>query len=286
MNHANAYKLFLLAAASFAGGGLTVLTGCKNTTSAAEASKTVGPPPTIRISALPQGAPVANPITDPAWQNTQWYLLVPPSSTPHTTSETRAALLYDADNLYVAFVSNKPDQPAAPDNDIVSVYLDTIGDGTEVVRIDQPSDASAPTCTWIRSTVTAATREATAKSSGGLDTAHPIVEIPFVPVKGLTAHTQNLTTSGASAWTTVLTIPLQSLPLPLRTSGSPGAHWKVNLLRTTVTGDPNSGSEVLQSNLSPVYRGGQSRCQYRMAQMVLESPAATASLGTTAGKGF
>lgn len=268
MNHANAYKMFLLAAGLLATSSLALLSGCKNSTSAAAlVGKVVGPPPTIQIGTLAPGASVADPMSDASWQGTQWYLLIQPTNTTHTTSQARAAMLYDADNLYVAFVNNKT--PLTPAHDMVSIYLDTDGDGTEVAKIDVPSDGTEPTCTWIRSTVSAATREASARADGGLDNEHPTSQIPGVNVKGLSATVKDLTGNNEKVWTAVVTIPLQSLPLPVRANGTSGAKWKVNLLRTTITADTGSGSEALQSNLSPVYLGQQAICPYRMAEIVL-----------------
>jgi len=271
MNHAKAYKLFLLSASILAVGSLALLSGCKNNTSAATLEKTIGPPPKLDIAPLAVNAPIANPLKDDAWQTAQWYLLIAPSNTLHTTPPTRAAMLYDENNLYVAFVSDKSAAPIS--RDVVSIFLDSSAalDGTEIVKVEiTPTGKTA--CDWIRSSVTADVRQAAAHENGVPDTTHPISDISNLPVKGLTAATESSSAVNDTVWTTVVTIPLQSLPLPLRSVGSPGTKWKINLLRSIITADTGTGSERLQSNLSPVYLAEQARCPYRMAEITLTGP--------------
>jgi hypothetical protein len=259
---------FVLAGAALAALAAVALTaGCKgNTTSAAGLEKHVGPPPRVDAAVALSNPGNSDPLTDAPWAKTQWYSLVAPSNTHRTTPPVRAAMLYDPATLYVAFVSDTVPPPVAPiAHDAVSVFLDSsaMQDGTEMAQVTVNSDGHC-TCTWVRAAMAAQPKE-----DGSPDLAHPVSKIVDFAVKGLAAHTAQTTRSGALAWTTVITIPLKALPIPLRAHADAGEHWKMNLLRTITTVDTGAGAQQLQANLSPVYVGGQYVSPYRMADLVL-----------------
>ena len=77
---------------------------------------------------------------------------------------------------------------------------------------------------------------------------------------------------GQPAWTLVLAIPLQGLPLPLKIDPHAvreGAHWRLNLIRANTLKSAGT-QDILQSNLSAVYPAGQQVSPYHMTQFVLD----------------
>jgi hypothetical protein len=149
--------------------------------------------------------------------------------------------------------------------DAVSLYLDTRagGDGREMIKISVDA-AGQSSCTWVRMSVPPAVRP-----DGSPDLGHPVSTIPDVTIAGLTARVRDGSFEGSPVWTAVVAIPLKTLPPPLRTSATPGAHWKFNLVRSVVTDWGTPRAEQLQANLSPVYVGAQEFAPYRLAELVL-----------------
>jgi hypothetical protein len=199
-----------------------------------------------------------------------WYTLQAPANTSKSTPGVTAAMLYDDNNLYVAFVSETVPPPAAPiTQDAVSVFLDSTADqdGKEMVQVSVNS-AGQYSCTWIRSS-----EPAQRKDDGGPDWMHPYASVPNVTVKGLTARTGTGVQNGNPVWTAVVAIPIMNLPMPLQQQPMAGAHWKINLIRSISTKDVGLGTEQLQANLSPVHLGAQVVSPYRMARVLLAGDA-------------
>jgi hypothetical protein len=270
-------SIFSLVAAVAAAGSLALLSGCKgNTTSAAILEKVVTPPPTV--TALPaSGKPaLADPLTDLPWVGTHFFTFVSPINTDRSAPPARGALLYDASMLYVAFVSDTG--AASPDQDMVSVYLDSsaAGDGTQLLQVAVRHDGAA-TATWMYASAPAAKRE-----DGSPNFQHPLATVPNYPVEGLSVKTRDAQEHGRRVWTAVVGIPLKEVPLPLRSSPQPGSHWKVNLLRTVTMETAGGGRQQLQSNLSPVYVDAQPVSPYRMAELFLSPGQMTADVSTPA----
>ncbi|MCL2641232.1 MAG: hypothetical protein FWD53_10335 [Phycisphaerales bacterium] len=249
------------------------LVGCKDKpTTAANPDKSVGPPPLVlatRVAMTDWKASESDPLSDPVWGQANWYLLLAPMNTSRSTPPVRVAMVYDADALHVAFVNDSVPPPPAPvARDVAAVFLDTskAANGTEMVLVTVDS-AGLCRCTWIR-----AGTPAVAKEDGSPEMSHPLDRLPDYAVKGLGAVVHHTTLNGEPVWTSVVTIPFKTLPLPLRVTSSPplgGERWKINLLRTITTADSGNGSQQLQANLSPVYLGAQAVSPYRMAVVEL-----------------
>lgn len=263
--------IFLLAFALAASAGVALLSGCKgNSTSAAILEKAVTPPPTM-TAAPASGAPaLADPLAELPWVVTGFAPFVSPLNTDRSTAPARAAVLYDANTLYVAFVCDTAG--AAPDQDTVSVYLDSTaaGDGTNMAQVTIRHTGETH-FTWVSSTTPAARR-----ADGTPNFTHPLVLRPDFPVVGLAVKIRDAQDHGHKVWSAVVAIPLRQLPLPLRATAQPGARWKVNLLRTVNT-DVAGSKQLLQSNLSPVFVNAQAVSPYRMADLFLSPGAMTAS---------
>jgi hypothetical protein len=267
----NPTRIFFSALATLvAAGSLTLLSGCKgNTTSAAILEKVVSPPPTVTALPAEPKAALADPLTELPWATTHFSPFVSPINTDRSAPPARAALLYDANNLYVAFISDTAN--TAPDQDTVSVFLDSSPntDGKQLLQVSVRHDGTAA-ATWMY-----AAEAPTKRDDGSPNFHHPLVTVPNYALDGLVAKTRDAQEKGHRVWTAVVTIPLKSVPLPLRTSPTPGSHWKVNLLRT-VTTDLAGNRQRVQSNLSPVYVDAQPVSPYRLAELFLSPGAMTA----------
>lgn len=246
--------------------GMLCFAGCEGKpTSAAGPEKHVGPPPKVEAAGVDVDLRESIP-TDAVWAKAQWYLLTSPANTSRTTPPVRAAMMFDAETLYVAFVSDTVPPPAAPiGQDVLSVFLDTTAaqDGTEMVQVMVDATGKC-SCTWIRMSTPALPKE-----DGSPEWSHTMDRIPNRPVTGLSARVMPGTEKGSPVWAAVVAIPLKNLPRPLVATAKTGDHWKVNLLRTITTVDTGSGVQQLQANLSPVYLGGQAVSPYRMAELEL-----------------
>ena len=265
MNRTERYKLLLVCVAICAASSLALLSGCKgNASAAATYEKPVTAPPHIQAYQTLSDAHLADPLTSPVWTGAHWFTFTSPIGTDRTTAAASGTLLFDANTLYVGFISQKPGH--AFTQDMVSVYLDTsaLGNGAEMLQVAVNSEGRAA-CTWIRD----AQPPTRAKDDGTPDTVHPSSKIPVDKVANLFTRIGEGTLNGEPVWTAVVAIPLNSLPGPLRATPTPGAQWKVNLLRTTMVGEPNANLEQLQANLSPVYVGQQAVAPYRMATLEL-----------------
>jgi hypothetical protein len=256
----------IAAAALLAAASLSLLAGCKgNTTSAANLNRTVGAPPTVAARLATGDVQSADPLSSDLWRNATWMTLTAPANTARTTATSRAAILFDAANLYVAFVNVKQPTLDTSLRDAVSLYLDTTaaGDGREMIKVSVDAQGQ-PSCTWVRMASPPEQRP-----DGSPDLAHPVSTLPNQKIVGLWAKVGEGTMDGVPAWTAVVAIPLRNLPTPLRTTATAGAHWKFNLLRNVVSGLGTARAEQLQANLSPVYVGAQEFAPYRMAELVL-----------------
>ncbi len=212
----------------------------------------------------------ANVLTSDLWQRANWTQLGAPANTLRTTLPTRAALLYDSQMLYAAFVSDRPmDQQTDPVRDVVTLYLDTTpaGKGAEMIKLSVDATGQASSA-WVR--ISDPPQKAREDGSPSPDV--QAFTIPNVKIEGLWTHVEEGTREeeGSSesipVWVAVVGVPLKNLPAPLQTTVSAGAQWKFNVLRTVM---PEGGGERLQSNWSPVYVGAQEFAPYRMAKMLL-----------------
>src|ERR1700761_4680095 len=102
-------KLLLLCVALCATGSLALLSGCKgNTSAAASYEKPVTEPPHILAYQTGSDARLADPLTSPVWAGSHWLTLTAPLGTERTTASAYGTVLFDANTLYVGFISQKP----------------------------------------------------------------------------------------------------------------------------------------------------------------------------------
>jgi len=244
--------------------GAALLGGCKgNSTAAAMVRREP-------VTAAPVSVPWAkgdvlhaDPMSSDLWKSATIVALGAPANTEHTTLPCRAKLLVDSQHLYVAFISERADEPAGLDRDLVSLYLDNSRekDGREIVQLSAGPGGQI-TCNWIRAAVAAEPRP-----DGTPDLTHPVSMIPNWKVEGLVAAVGNGELDGKPAWTVVMAIPIDRLPLPFRTMPAMGARWKFNLMRTVM-----AEGDLLQANYSPVAVGAQAVSPYRMAELDIGNP--------------
>jgi hypothetical protein len=206
-----------------------------------------------------------DPQSNGQWQGATWHELTGALNDPRSGPGTRAAMLYDAKNLYVAFVSDN--EPPAGRDDSVELWLDSsaAGDGRELFSVSVKRDG-ATSGAWYR-----AQQAASPKPDGSPDTAH-IVNVMQRQVKGLEVASAAGSADGKPVWTVVIKLPLGGLPGPLATQGKVGDHWRVNLLRYDLQTGAGGEPIVIQSNLAPIYQASQPLSPYRMAEVVLEAP--------------
>lgn len=249
--------------------------GCKgNSSAAAMMERTVGPPPVVNVHWAAANPLHANPLSGDLWKHAPWMSLVQPANSDRSTPACKARVLVDRERLYVAFVSElaagetlasppstAPDEHAPPDRDLISLFLDIKGDGTEILQFSAgPSGRSD--CTRIRAAIAPTPRE------DGTPNMNQSVElIPHWQVDGLETVAGAGESDGRPVWTLVYSIPFQSLPLPFRVTPAGGEHWKFNLLRTI-----SADGDLLQANLSPVFVGAQAVSPYRMAELDVSQP--------------
>jgi hypothetical protein len=259
----------LLAAMVLVAGSSVQLMGCKgNTTSAAGVGRVVGKPPVVRAMTIQGDAAHADPLNAAIWQDSQngpWLSLTAPTNTTRMTTRTEAKVLFDDQMLYVAFINEQEvtTTSALGARDQVALFLDTTpaGKGMEMMEISVDSAGGPAVCTWIRSATPAVPLD-----DGSPDLGHPVSLIPNVSVPGLVSQVREGTKDGHAIWTAVIAVPINNLPLPLRTSALANARWKFNLVRTVKT-----GGGVLQSNLSPIQVNAQPVSPYRMADLELDT---------------
>jgi hypothetical protein len=239
--------------------GAALLTGCKgNTSAAANLDRRTGQPPVVTAQAIGQTSDVglANPMTSSVWKEATWWPLVAPANTSHTTPASRAAVLYDADTLYVAVVNEMPVTGREPAQDAVSLYVDTTGEGKEILQIT--TDAQGVTqCAWIRSSVPAAPRE-----DGSPNMGYPLDIRPDFKIGGLKTQVSRGVADGRAVWTVEMAVPVAGMPPVMQVLPGSAAHWKFNVLRAMTR-----GGEQYQANVSPVYVNAQAVSAYRMAEL-------------------
>jgi hypothetical protein len=254
-----ARRCALLGAILIAGAGIALLSGCKgNTSAAASVERRAGKPPVVvaRKAGVSGDVGRADPLTDKVWREAEWWPLVAPANTSHTTSASRAAVLYDSGSLYVAVVNVLPEAGQEAAQDAVSLYVDTSGEGKELLQVTTEAQGTTR-CAWIRSNVAVAPLE-----DGSPDMGYPLDIRPDFQISGLTARVGEGLVDGRAVWTTVFVVPVGGMPALMQIAPSPGGHWKINVLRRVMR-----GGEQLQSNLSPVYVNAQAVSPYRMAEL-------------------
>ena len=223
------------------------LAACAGGTSSGGAGGSTAAPAVIEVQAATADPMTGEALSNGQWQGATWHDLTGALNDPRSGPETRAAMLYDAKNLYVAFISEN-DPPAGRD-DSVELWLDSSAAGA-----------------WYR-----AQQAAAPKADGSPDSTH-IVNVIQRPVKGLEARSAYGVVEGKPVWTVVIKLPLEGLPGPLAAQGKAGEHWRVNLLRYELQTTAGGGPIVIQSNLAPIYQASQPLSPYRMAEAVLQAP--------------
>ena len=101
-----------------------------------------------------------------------------------------------------------------------------------------------------------------------------MIPLPTSQVPGFSVKTGSGQPNGQPAWTAVISLPLEGLPVPLRTQPAVGDHWHANLIRNDWIKTPDGARQLLQSNFSPVYPSAQAVSPYRMADLVLDGASA------------
>ena len=239
---------------------------------AAMMERTIGPPPVVSVRWTAADPLHADPLTSDLWNKAPWMSLVQPANSERSTPLCKARLLVDSRHLYVAFASelapgetaaaataSAPDAP--PDRDLVSLFLDIKGDGTEILQFSAgPSGRTA--CTRIRASVAPTPRE-----DGTPNMNQPLELIPHWSTDGVETIPGAGHSDGRPVWTAVFSVSFQSLPLPFHVTPAGGEKWKFNLLRTI-----SSEGDLLQANLSLVFVGAQSVSPYRMAELDVSQP--------------
>jgi hypothetical protein len=270
--------------------------GCKEH-SAASSPDTLPPAPVLHAEAVASSPLEGDPLANPLWRKANWGRLVSPVNDTRTTPPTEVACAYDANNLYVAFVcaSDNIDMSAAGnrpwEHDSVELWLDTASPAHPTAKgFDAPSRAAG--CEVFRILATPKGEVFTywyrsaeppkPKEDGSPDYTHPL-SMNLAHIAGLQVRSGMTKLNGQAAWTTVLALPLGSLPAQLRAQTEPGTHWHANLIRNEWVATQDGKQDLLQSNFSPVYESAQAVSPYRMADMVLDSDAPGTVLTLQAG---
>jgi hypothetical protein len=257
--------LCLLAAAVMSG-------GCNDntTTAAGPISGVIPPPPVIHAHAVAEAADPA--ALESAWATAEWTTFSPPTNARTTTPPTRAAILYDKANLYVNVVAHTHAAAGDDHKDTLSLFLDTHGDGREILEISlelndtatsSSTDKTTPIFTWFRAP---AGSIAHANEHGTLDPVLPVDRFPNIRVTGVTCELRDSTENPHPIKSAVLGIPLRSLPAPFQDNLPGGAPYKMNVIRAISAVADGKHASDLQSSLSPVPLGATSYPQ-RMADL-------------------
>jgi hypothetical protein len=265
MNHAGRHHVAgscaLLGATLMAFGAAALLGGCKNNTSAAATiERHAAKPPVVTAHFASNPLTAADPFASSLWQAASWLDLVAPANTPRTTPPGKTAILFDHTTLYVAVICDLPLTADADGRDAVSLYLDTRGEGRELLQVTADSTGRTQ-CTWIRSGSAAAPLE-----DGSPNLGFPLDVRPDYQLAGLNAQVRQGTYEGRPVWMLALAIPVAGMPALMQTPPTPDAHWKFNIVRTCITGTGEHRA-ILQSNLSPVHVNAQAVSPYRMAEL-------------------
>jgi hypothetical protein len=244
-------------AAAFA----ALLGGCKNnTSSAATPERRVGKPPVVRPQFAQGPLCDADPVSSPVWRAAAWWALAAPANTARTTAPAQGAVLFDEDTLYVAVINDLPPFTDADSRDAVALFLDTKGEGKELLQVTVDSSGQTQ-CAWIR---TGAAIEPLADGSPNLG--YPLDVRPNYPLAGLGVQVRQGVFEGRPVWTAVLAVPVAGMPALMQVLPAKDTHWKFNVLRMYMVGTGSRG-DVMQANLSPVYVGAQAVSPYRMAEL-------------------
>jgi hypothetical protein len=270
--------------------------GCKEH-SATSSPDTLPPAPVLHAQPVTASPLDGNPLTNPLWRKANWGRLVSPVNDTRSAPPTEVACSYDANNLYVAFVcaSDDIDMTAAGprpwEHDSVELWLDTASPtrpdikgfdtpiraaGCEVFRILATPKGEVFTY-WYRAAEPPKPRE-----DGSPDYTHPL-SMNLAHIAGLQVRAGTAQLNGQPAWTTVMVLPLNSLPAQLRAAPEPGTHWHANLIRNEWITTQDGKQDLLQSNFSPVYESAQAVSPYRMADLVLDTDASSPVLTLRAG---
>lgn len=286
-------KLSLLATVIFASVTGALLVGCKGDPAPAGRPEAEAPRPVLRVPGTAQALLMADPFVDPVWQKAHWLTLTPALRDTRTPPLTRVASYYGPKCLYVAFlcaapntnpqlreaggapIASTPIDPKMLLQDQVEIWLDTSAaqNGTEMLAVTVNAQGKVLT-DWYRASTAPEPKE-----DGTPNHLYPVNQLPNYVVPGLKAQGSVGKLDGQAAWGTVVEIPFQGLPIPMRVEAAqikPGSHWRINLLRADVIKKAGQGQDILQANLSPIYTGSQPLAPYRMTQLVLEGPNPTA----------
>ena len=265
MNHAGTHHWArhgaLLGATLIAAGFAALLGGCKNnTSSAATPERRVGKPPVVRPQFVQGPVRDADPVSSPVWRDAAWWALTAPANTARTTAPAQSAVLFDEGTLYVAVINDLPPATDADSRDAVALFLDTKGEGRELLQVTADSSGQAQ-CAWIR---TDAAIEPLADGSPNLG--YPLDVRPNFPLAGLDVQVRHGVFEGRAVWTVVLAVPVAGMPGLMQVLPTKEARWKFNVLRMYMVGT-GSRREVMQANLSPVFVGAQAVSPYRLAEL-------------------
>lgn len=257
---------------------VSLLTGCSGNSAPASTGNPADTPiPVVKAEPVEGDPSLSDPTTDPVWLSAQWHTFTHPLNDSRPGQLTRAAMLYDSHHLYVAVVcvdnqirSSISGSQKVTDQDSVELWLDTSDEqgerGTELVSIAANSN-EATSVTWYRSTVSPKP-----KADGTPDFSRPISKIVDKEISGLRVHAGRGVLEGKEAWGVTFAIPLKNLPTPLQTVGKVGATWHVNAIRYDWQVNKAGESNVIVSNLSPVFVGSQQVSSYRMSPLILDAP--------------
>jgi hypothetical protein len=207
---------------------------------------------------------------DAAWAGAEWMPFATPINARNATPPTRAAILYNNANLYVSVVAQRTAVVSEVMTDTLSLFLDTQGDGREVIEIAIDLNAasagdgtakSSPVFTWFRAPAPARPSE-----HGAPDAVLPIDRFPNIRVQGVSCVVRDGIENLLPIRSAVIGIPLRSLPAPFQAVMPGGAPYKLNIVRALSIANDGKHPAELQSSLSPVPAGIQSYPQ-RMAEL-------------------
>jgi hypothetical protein len=268
----------MLGVVLLAGSLLSVWPGCKDgSTDSSSASR--GNPGGVRplaLEALPltnHTGVMDNPVISSAWKNAQWYTLAKTPSGRSGNVRTKVATEFSKSDLYVAIISTGPyhcDSAAAADNlwrhDCTEIWLDTSRrqNGTNFFEL-VVSPSGRTHGVWHRSST-----PPTPNANGSPNFNHPYGLIPFT-ISGLMVKTGSATWRGQPAVTTIVKIPLASLPAPLQFAGKIGGRFRVNVLRYLWRATDGGRRKVTQYSLFPVPPETQAFAPYLMGRLALIS---------------
>jgi len=260
-----------------AGSLLSVWPGCKDgSTDSASAPSRDGTVRPVALEAQPLKAAqhaMANPLLAGVWKNAQWFNLAKAQSSSSAGAHTKIAAAFTPAYLYIAMVATGPYQgapTAAADNlwrhDCSEIWLDTSRkqNGTNFFEL-VVSPSGRTHGVWHRSSTPPAPT-----SSGAPDLNHPYGLIPW-NIKGLLVRIGSGTWRDRHAVTTVVKIPIASLPRPLRFISKTGGRFRINVLRYVWQPNAAGHRKLTQYSLFPVPLEAQAFAPYLMGRLALIS---------------